>query len=174
MANGNPLQYSGLENPLDRGDWLGLKESDMTEGIHFHFHKSGKVRIRAWFGHALRYRKAPCLFSENLPFPSLRTLNRGVGGHWHGSLQDSFKAFFQLAKNSVSMKEVPPSGYNIVSRRHVLKVETQPLEGGLLWTEGIEILVKLRPDAPQMVRIHRGRAEDTAQWRFYLKIYQAL
>ena len=22
VANGNPLQYSGLENPLDRGDWL--------------------------------------------------------------------------------------------------------------------------------------------------------
>ena len=34
-GNGNPLQYSCLENPMDRGDWSstvhGLKESDMTE-----------------------------------------------------------------------------------------------------------------------------------------------
>ena len=34
-GNGNPLQYSGLENPLNRGAWwttvLGVaKESDMT------------------------------------------------------------------------------------------------------------------------------------------------
>ena len=35
-GNGNPLQYSCLENPMDRGAWWatvhrGLKESDMTE-----------------------------------------------------------------------------------------------------------------------------------------------
>ena len=34
--NGNPLQYSFLEDPMDRGPWLatvhrGHKESDMTE-----------------------------------------------------------------------------------------------------------------------------------------------
>ena len=35
--NGNPLQCSSLENPMDNGAWwttyspLGLKESDMTE-----------------------------------------------------------------------------------------------------------------------------------------------
>ena len=34
--NGNPLQYSCPENPMDRGAWWatvpwGLKESDMTE-----------------------------------------------------------------------------------------------------------------------------------------------
>ena len=34
--NGNPLQYSCLENPMDRGAWLGTvhrvqKGSDMTE-----------------------------------------------------------------------------------------------------------------------------------------------
>ena len=35
--NGNPLQYSCLENPMDRGTWwatvhrVGCKESDMTE-----------------------------------------------------------------------------------------------------------------------------------------------
>ena len=34
-GNGNPLQYSSLENPLDRGAWWaspwGRKESDITE-----------------------------------------------------------------------------------------------------------------------------------------------
>ena len=35
-GNGNPLQYSCLENPMDRGTWLGYgpwgrEESDTTE-----------------------------------------------------------------------------------------------------------------------------------------------
>ena len=39
--NGNPLQYSCLENPMDRGTWWatcspqGHKESDMTEWLYF-------------------------------------------------------------------------------------------------------------------------------------------
>ena len=36
-GHGNPLQYSFLENPMDRGAWQaspqGHKESDMTEAI---------------------------------------------------------------------------------------------------------------------------------------------
>ena len=37
-GQGNPLQYSCLENPRDRGAWWGyspwgLKESDMTEQV---------------------------------------------------------------------------------------------------------------------------------------------
>ena len=36
-GNGNPLQYSGLENSLDRGAWQatvhGVTESDTTEAI---------------------------------------------------------------------------------------------------------------------------------------------
>ena len=38
-GNGNPLQYSCLENPMDRGAWWGYtpwghKDSDMTEHAH--------------------------------------------------------------------------------------------------------------------------------------------
>ena len=36
-GNGNPLQYSCLEGPMDGGTWCpwGRKESDMTERLHF-------------------------------------------------------------------------------------------------------------------------------------------
>ena len=36
-GNGNPLQYTGLGNPIDRGAWgatvMGHKDSDMTEQL---------------------------------------------------------------------------------------------------------------------------------------------
>ena len=39
-GNGNPLQYSCLENPMDGGAWwarvTGRKELDKTERLHFH------------------------------------------------------------------------------------------------------------------------------------------
>ena len=40
--NGTPLQYSCLENPMDRGAWQAAvhgvcKESDTTERLYFHF-----------------------------------------------------------------------------------------------------------------------------------------
>ena len=36
-GNGNPLQYSCLENPMDRGAWwaTGRKESDTTEATEY-------------------------------------------------------------------------------------------------------------------------------------------
>ena len=41
-GNGNPIQYSCLENPMVGGAWCpwGRKESDTTERLHFHYHPS--------------------------------------------------------------------------------------------------------------------------------------
>ena len=40
-GNGNPLQYSCLENPMDRGAWQttvhGVAELDMMSDWHVHF-----------------------------------------------------------------------------------------------------------------------------------------
>ena len=43
-GNGNPLQYSCLENPMDGGAWCpwGRKELDTTERLHLH----GYYRIK--------------------------------------------------------------------------------------------------------------------------------
>ena len=43
VGNGNPLQYSCLGNPTDRGAWWATvqaiaEESDMTEHAHTHTH----------------------------------------------------------------------------------------------------------------------------------------
>ena len=43
VGNGNPLQYSGLENSMGRGAWWATvhgvtKELDMTERAHTHTH----------------------------------------------------------------------------------------------------------------------------------------
>ena len=40
-GNSNPLQYSCLENPMDRGAWRatwGHREPDMTERTYMHHH----------------------------------------------------------------------------------------------------------------------------------------
>ena len=49
-GKGNPLQYSCLENPMDRGAWCpwGRKESDTTERLHFHFLGSADAEDLVW------------------------------------------------------------------------------------------------------------------------------
>ena len=37
-SKGTPLQYSCLENPMDRGAWWAAVHGVATERLHFHFH----------------------------------------------------------------------------------------------------------------------------------------
>ena len=49
-GNGNPLQYSCLENPMDGGAWWAtvhrVAELDTTEQLHFHFSLSLSLRSK--------------------------------------------------------------------------------------------------------------------------------
>ena len=49
VGNGNPLQYSCLENSMDKGAWQvtvhGVTESDMTEQLTLIFIKLGVARL---------------------------------------------------------------------------------------------------------------------------------
>ena len=47
-GNGNPLQHSFLESPMDRGAWWAIihgvvKELDMTERAHTHTHTHTQI-----------------------------------------------------------------------------------------------------------------------------------
>ena len=50
-GNGNPLQYSCLENPMDGGAWCpwSRKESDTTERLHFTFTRQRIKKQRHYF-----------------------------------------------------------------------------------------------------------------------------
>ena len=62
-GNGNPLQYSCLENPMDRGAWWATvhgvpKELEMTEGLSTH--ASLELRYQYWINY--QYQKNSIMF----------------------------------------------------------------------------------------------------------------
>ena len=52
-GNDNPLQYSCLENPMDRGAWwatvLGVSESDRTEPAHMYTRTHARIIMDAFW-----------------------------------------------------------------------------------------------------------------------------
>ena len=89
-GNGNPLQYSCLENPMDRGAWQatvpGVAESNTTEQLNFHFHFPGVGN-----GNQLWY---SCL--EN-------SMDRGA---WHATVHRVAKSQMQLSTSHVMPKSL--------------------------------------------------------------------
>ena len=53
VGNGNPLQFSCLENPMDRGAWwatvLGVSESDRTEPAHMYTRTHARIIMDAFW-----------------------------------------------------------------------------------------------------------------------------
>ena len=61
-GHGNPLQYSCLENPMDRGAWWAtvheVSESEVTECMHVHAHTCTHIHthpcsVRAFVSHCI-------------------------------------------------------------------------------------------------------------------------
>ena len=49
-GNGNPLQYSCLQNPMDRGAWWATvhgvaKSQTQLERLHYHFQRSNGLKV---------------------------------------------------------------------------------------------------------------------------------
>ena len=75
-GNGSPLQYSCLENPMDRGAWQatyspwGRKESDMTERLHFHLLSLFHIVYGCLLGVLFSYPLETFHIDEFMMFPS--------------------------------------------------------------------------------------------------------
>ena len=79
-GNGNPLQYSGLENPTDRGAWRAtvhrVAESDLTEATEHartHVHRVGDAIQPS-------HRLSPLLLPPSM-FPSIRVFSNESALH---------------------------------------------------------------------------------------------
>ena len=102
-GNGNPLQYSCLENPMDRGAWravvLGITKSDLIEWLtHTGWNLVDSTSIRlsspgthglhlasftqvTWLAPGVRSLKPPLNLSQ-WPLSAANTLPRGLGAQW--------------------------------------------------------------------------------------------
>ena len=104
-GNGNPLQYSCLGDPMDRGAWQAVfhgvtKESDTTQQLKQHINTHKCIRVKEW-----KLNKGGCLANGIVPvsiswFWRCTMLNRlsargaweegEAGGRGHGALCTSF------------------------------------------------------------------------------------
>ena len=119
-GNGNPLQYSCLENPTDGGAWWATvhgvaEESDTTERLHFHFSLSF---TREGNGNRLQYS-----FMENLR----------DGGAWWAALSGVAQSRTRLTRLS-SSSSLEETCKHLISGNRSLS-NNKFLEGIRVWAE---------------------------------------
>ena len=82
-GNGNPLQYSCLENPMDRGAWWVIKSqtrlSDFTFTFILHFHDTVQEAVIKTIPKKKKCKKAKWLSEEALQVAVKRREVKGKG-----------------------------------------------------------------------------------------------
>ena len=91
-GNGNPLQYSCLENPMDRGAWRatvhGVTKSDTTEATqHAHTEENGGCEHRGPFPEDWHRRETP--FEDVKRLGMFKSRRRGAGGGQKGRQREA-------------------------------------------------------------------------------------
>ena len=84
-GNGNPLQYSCLENSMDWGAWWatvhGVAESDTPVWLHFHFHYLTKLFILSYYSNKNNFVIFIQILFFKIVWSMLQLLNSVIVGH---------------------------------------------------------------------------------------------
>ena len=109
-GHGNPLQYSCLENPMDRGAWraafLAVAELNRTERLHFHFHSQGCLAIQAGNLLGSTRKVAAALASMSSLWHLGKAVLAGAREPGHLAARDNAVALAQRAPLEVSSEQL--------------------------------------------------------------------
>ena len=112
-GNGNPLQYSRLENPMNRGPWggyspWGRKESEMTEQLTLTHNNSKLEETKMFFSRGMSKQTVVHLFDEilfrNYKMSYLNWITLLYSRNYHNIV--NYKLYFNLKKRAIEPKKL--------------------------------------------------------------------